>query len=242
MARSTKDPILSQRTRDLMLIGGSIATVGGVYYVYTLVKKPAEKALHTVVGSPSHRTTTVPVTPVHTLTKTVVHTVSRTQTVSRTTTARTPKASPTMTYRAPQQLPSYVTRRCGTVYISLGLWRNRAGLAYIAKYVDGVLVAQYPQPEPSPSPWLKSGTWSGGSTCASSASTFTYTVRYGDTLSGIAACTGSTVAQLAAMNHISNVNLITVGQVLKVPNPCVRTSQRTAAQLQVVSAAIQGVN
>lgn len=44
----------------------------------------------------------------------------------------------------------------------------------------------------------------------------TYTVVKGDTLSGIAKKFGTTVAKLAADNGIANVNLIYVGQVLKV--------------------------
>lgn len=43
-----------------------------------------------------------------------------------------------------------------------------------------------------------------------------YTVRPGDTLSAIAAHYGTTVAQLAADNHISNPNLIFPGQVFRV--------------------------
>lgn len=44
----------------------------------------------------------------------------------------------------------------------------------------------------------------------------TYTVRSGDTLSGIAARYGTTVAALAAANGIANPNLIYVGQVIRV--------------------------
>lgn len=44
----------------------------------------------------------------------------------------------------------------------------------------------------------------------------TYTVKSGDTLSGIAAKFGVTVAQLQSWNNIKNPNLIYVGQVLKV--------------------------
>ena len=218
MAEDTRKEYLSQKTRDLLMIGGGIATIGGVYYVYTLVKKPVSRAVHTVVGTPqTSRPTTTPVTPrstPHTRTHTTTHTVTKTSTPRHTS-----HVTPTHTSRAPQTLPSYVTRRCGTVFVSLGLWSpKRTGLAYIAKYKNGQLVAQYPQSEPSGSPWLKQGTWSGGYTCASS-QTYTYTVQSGDTLSQIAACDGTTVSQLASLNHISNPNVIYVGQVLKLPNP-----------------------
>lgn len=43
-----------------------------------------------------------------------------------------------------------------------------------------------------------------------------YTVVSGDTLSGIAAKFGTTVAAIASLNKISNVNLIYVGQVLRI--------------------------
>ncbi|KAH0795470.1 LysM peptidoglycan-binding domain-containing protein [Histomonas meleagridis] len=48
------------------------------------------------------------------------------------------------------------------------------------------------------------------------ASVTTYTVKSGDTLSGIAVKFGVTVSQLCSWNGISNPNLIYVGQVLKV--------------------------
>lgn len=44
----------------------------------------------------------------------------------------------------------------------------------------------------------------------------TYVVRYGDTLSGIAARFGTTVSNLVTLNDISNPNLIYSGQVLRV--------------------------
>ncbi|MDT2012586.1 peptidoglycan amidohydrolase family protein [Carnobacterium divergens] len=47
----------------------------------------------------------------------------------------------------------------------------------------------------------------------------TYTVKSGDTLRTIATKFGVTVAQLQTWNNITNPNLITVGQVLKVSNP-----------------------
>ena len=43
----------------------------------------------------------------------------------------------------------------------------------------------------------------------------TYTVKKGDTLSAIAKAAGTTVAKLKSLNNITNVNLINVGQVLK---------------------------
>ena len=44
------------------------------------------------------------------------------------------------------------------------------------------------------------------------ASAATYTVKSGDTLSGIASKYHCTVAQLVSINHIANANLIKVGQ------------------------------
>lgn len=44
-----------------------------------------------------------------------------------------------------------------------------------------------------------------------------YTVRYGDTLSGIARLYDTTVSQLASINSIQNVNLIYAGTVLRIP-------------------------
>lgn len=45
----------------------------------------------------------------------------------------------------------------------------------------------------------------------------TYTVRKGDTLSGIAKAHGTTVEALASTNGIQNPNIIRVGQVLQIP-------------------------
>ncbi len=49
------------------------------------------------------------------------------------------------------------------------------------------------------------------------APTRTYTVKAGDTLYAIAVKYGTTVQAIAAANNISNPNLISVGQVLKIP-------------------------
>ncbi len=54
------------------------------------------------------------------------------------------------------------------------------------------------------------------STSVVSESTATYTVQYGDTLSGIAAKYGTSYQALATLNGISNPNYLSVGQVLRV--------------------------
>ncbi|WP_332238864.1 LysM peptidoglycan-binding domain-containing protein [Sporolactobacillus sp. KGMB 08714] len=54
-----------------------------------------------------------------------------------------------------------------------------------------------------------------GAQASNSAASGTYTVRPGDTLSGIASTHGTTVQQLASINGIKDPNLIRVGQVLK---------------------------
>ncbi|MGE7219345.1 phage tail tip lysozyme, partial [Priestia koreensis] len=61
---------------------------------------------------------------------------------------------------------------------------------------------------------VKSPTSGGGDSGAS-----TYTVKSGDTLSGIAVKFGVTVAQLQSWNNISNADTIKIGQVLKVKSP-----------------------
>lgn len=53
----------------------------------------------------------------------------------------------------------------------------------------------------------------------SAQSSFTYVVRYGDTLAGIAARFGTTVQALVAANNIFNPNHIFAGQVLHIPAP-----------------------
>jgi len=45
----------------------------------------------------------------------------------------------------------------------------------------------------------------------------THTVKLGDTLTGIAVKYGTTVAAIASLNTITNINNISVGQVLKIP-------------------------
>jgi len=75
------------------------------------------------------------------------------------------------------------------------------------------------------------GTSTSSSTTTSSTSTTsgTYTVKSGDTLNSIAAANGTTVATLASANGISNVNLIYVGQTLKLSTTSTSTSTSTSS-------------
>ncbi|MDI6666569.1 LysM peptidoglycan-binding domain-containing protein [Leuconostoc falkenbergense] len=61
-----------------------------------------------------------------------------------------------------------------------------------------------------------------------STSTVTYTVKSGDTLSKIASSNKMTIAQLASLNKITNVNMIHVGQVLKVTKTTSSTQSTTS--------------
>ena len=60
----------------------------------------------------------------------------------------------------------------------------------------------------------------------SSNTTQIYVVQYGDTLSKIAQEYGTTVATLASINNIQNVNLIYVGQIIKIPSSSYDMSHR----------------
>ncbi|WP_172371507.1 LysM peptidoglycan-binding domain-containing protein [Sporosarcina jiandibaonis] len=53
---------------------------------------------------------------------------------------------------------------------------------------------------------------------AAATTSSTYTVKRGDTLGAIASAHKTTVAKLASLNNIRNVNVLSVGQVLKVEN------------------------
>ena len=72
-------------------------------------------------------------------------------------------------------------------------------------------------PAPSPSPALTLPPT--GSPAPTPRATYrTYTVKPGDTLSGIAAKFHTTVSALASLNHIADPSKLHVGQVLKIPN------------------------
>ena len=57
----------------------------------------------------------------------------------------------------------------------------------------------------------------GGGTTPPPATTTSYTVKAGDTLSVIAAKFGVTVQSIVSANNIKNANLISIGQILKIP-------------------------
>ncbi|MHB1610068.1 MAG: LysM peptidoglycan-binding domain-containing protein, partial [Sulfobacillus sp.] len=55
----------------------------------------------------------------------------------------------------------------------------------------------------------------------------TYTVTSGETVSGIAAADGTTVAEIVDLNHLANANDIVVGQKLILPRPIPITTGAT---------------
>jgi LysM repeat protein len=64
-----------------------------------------------------------------------------------------------------------------------------------------------------------------------------YTVKSGDTLNAVARQTGVSVARLASLNNISNVNVISVGQVLKLDGAATPQASAPVAKAQVRTAA-----
>lgn len=60
----------------------------------------------------------------------------------------------------------------------------------------------------------------------SNTSNVTYTVKSGDTLSAIASKYGTSYQKLAEYNNISNPNIISVGQVIKIPNNSSQVSNK----------------
>ncbi|BCZ45865.1 hypothetical protein psyc5s11_19320 [Clostridium gelidum] len=85
-------------------------------------------------------------------------------------------------------------------------------------YLAKVFINNYERPanpnQPKRGVWAEQ--WYSALSGTTPSGTTTYTVKSGDTLSGIAAKFGVTVAQLQAWNGITNPNLIKVGQVLRV--------------------------
>ena len=67
----------------------------------------------------------------------------------------------------------------------------------------------------------------------------TYTVKKGDTLSEIAKTHGTTVSALASLNHIQNVNLIYVGQVLKLSGTASAAPKSTGSRVKITAFGLQ---
>lgn len=90
------------------------------------------------------------------------------------------------------------------------------------KYLAEVFIHNYERPANANQP--NRGVWAenwysilvNGTTPSTPSDGTTYTVKSGDTLSGIAAKFGTTVAKLQSLNGISDPNKIYVGQVLKI--------------------------
>lgn len=97
----------------------------------------------------------------------------------------------------------------GFQYADNGTVPGISGYVDLDYFKDSILVGSGPEPAPP-------------------SNTGTYTVRPGDTLWQIARRYDTTVAELAALNHIQNPNLIYPGQVLDIPG-----SVQTAASYTV---------
>lgn len=152
------------------------------------------------------------------------------------TTSRTPVLDV-----APQTLPSHVTRRCGTVYVSFGSSTAKPGYIIVGQYVNGKLTAQYYQPATQSASFDPAGSYVGGYVCGQSPSSSStaqsatygwvdlgngcYQAQPGATLSGLGVITGMSYATLAALNCLSNPNYVQVGQVICTHQmPCIGSS------------------
>lgn len=78
---------------------------------------------------------------------------------------------------------------------------------------------------------------SSSTTTNTEASAASYTVKSGDTLSGIASQYNTTVNQIVSLNQLSNPNLIYVGQVLKLKNSQTTNSSSSSSSSTVATTA-----
>ncbi|KAM3415019.1 hypothetical protein BST61_g10156 [Cercospora zeina] len=72
-----------------------------------------------------------------------------------------------------------------------------------------------------------SGSGSGTLPCGATSST-TYTVKSGDTLTSIGKATGAGICDIAKASNVQNVNLISPGQVLTIPQGCTSPQDNTS--------------
>ncbi|MGL5347977.1 MAG: GH25 family lysozyme [Peptostreptococcaceae bacterium] len=128
--------------------------------------------------------------------------------------------------------PLWIAQYGATTPSNNGVWDSWVGFQYSEKgtvrginancdldeFTQGILLPKVnpvpiptpqPKPTPSPKPMTKPPT-------KPTSKPVTYTVKNGDTLSGIASKFNTTVANLVKLNHIKNPNKIYVGQVLKI--------------------------
>lgn len=115
-----------------------------------------------------------------------------------------------------------------TISVIEGNYSNsvkRRSLAVNGRYIRGFGVPKYSSKATS-----AGGGTTGGSTGGNAGSgDIVYTVVKGDTLSGIAAKYGTTYQKLAEYNGISNPNVISVGQKIKIPSGSGSTAGSTAS-------------
>ena len=82
---------------------------------------------------------------------------------------------------------------------------------------------------------------SSSATTNTEASAASYTVKSGDTLSGIASQYNTTVNQIVSLNQLSNPNLIYVGQVLKLKNSQTTNSSSSSSSSSSTAATTAGM-
>lgn len=76
-------------------------------------------------------------------------------------------------------------------------------------------------------------------TSVHSRATFPYTVRPGDTLGSLATAFGITVADLSHANHMSEDSELSVGQMLRIPNPFMARERALIEEIEQTSSARQ---
>lgn len=129
--------------------------------------------------------------------------VTISQLMKRPSTPTVPTTGTTYTVRAGDTLYA-IARRYNTTVAKIAQANNIKNINLIrvgqVLRIPGTTTTPAPTPKPTPP-----------------TTTRTYTVKSGDTLYAIARRYNTTVAKIAQANNIKNVNLIRVGQVLKIP-------------------------